>query len=444
MDGDKMTLTKELNHYIKRNIAASVGLSIYILIDTIFISMTGGSIGMAVLNLSLPLFSLFNCLGMLLGVGGAAYYSLNKLTHPERVETLYSEIIIFAVIIGFLIAFGINLFIHPLLRVLGGNAQTIPMAIPYVRILAFGAPFTICNYVSINFIRNDGNPTLTMMATLIETSSVVVVDWLLIFGIGLHMEGAALAGIFSPVCSLCVLTRHRHFADRRLHWHWVVPKLTTIGHAARLGIAAFLNELSTGVSIYVFNIVLLKLAGNYAIAAYGVISNIAIVTVAIANGVALGVQPIASREYGIHHFKNVRLALKHGLKITVVIAIMSFIILSVFRTPVASIFNSHHQALMMKYATAGLPIYFSSTTFTAINLLLILFLTAIDAASTSFSLSLLRGYIILLPMIVILGFTLGTHGVWAAVPVTELLTTIVGTLVVRNRLSALQNENEQV
>ena len=77
-----MTLTKELNHYIKRNIAASVGLSIYILIDTIFISMTGGSIGMAVLNLSLPLFSLFNCLGMLLGVGGAAYYSLNKISHP--------------------------------------------------------------------------------------------------------------------------------------------------------------------------------------------------------------------------------------------------------------------------------------------------------------------------------------------------------------------------
>lgn len=437
-----MTLTKELNHYIKRNIAASVGLSIYILIDTIFISMTGGSIGMAVLNLSLPLFSLFNCLGMLLGVGGAAYYSLNKISHPERVETLYSEIMIFALTIGFLIALGINIFIHPLLAILGADAQTIPMAIPYVRILAFGAPFTICNYVSINFIRNDGNPTLTMMATLIETSSVVIVDWLLIFGVGLHMEGAALAGIFSPACSLCVLTHHRHFDNRQLHWHWVWPRISTIGHAARLGIAAFLNELSTGVSIYVFNIVLLKLAGNYAIAAYGVISNIAIVTVAIANGVALGVQPIASREYGIHHFKNARRALKHGLKITVVIAIVAFIILSVFRTPVASVFNSHHQALMMKYAVAGLPIYFSSTTFTAINLLLILFLTAIDAASTSFSLSLLRGYIILLPMIVFLGFTLGLKGVWAAVPITELITTVIGFVVTHNRLSILPTDNE--
>lgn len=437
-----MTLTKELNHYIKRNIAASVGLSIYILIDTIFISMTGGSIGMAVLNLSLPLFSLFNCLGMLLGVGGAAYYSLNKISHPERVESLYSEIIIFAVAIGFLIALGINIFIHPLLRILGANAQTNPMAIPYVRILAFGAPFTICNYVSINFIRNDGNPTLTMMATLIDTSSVVIVDWLLIFGLGLHMEGAALAGIFSPLCSLCVLTRHRHFADRHLHWHWAAPKVSTIIHAARLGISAFLNELSTGVSVYVFNIVLLKLAGNYAIAAYGVISNIAIVTVAIANGVALGVQPIASREYGIHHFSNVRHAFKHGLKITITIAIAAFIFLTLFKTPIVAIFNSHHQAMMMKYALVGLPIYFSSTVFTAINLLLILFLTAINAASTSFSLSLLRGYIILLPMIVFLGFALGIKGVWAAVPVTELLTTIIGTIVTHNRLSIVPHKNE--
>lgn len=437
-----MTLTKELNHYIKRNIAASVGLSIYILIDTIFISMTGGSIGMAVLNLSLPLFSLFNCLGMLLGVGGAAYYSLNKISHPERVETLYSEIMIFALTIGFLIALGINIFIHPLLAILGADAQTIPMAIPYVRIMAIAAPFTICNYISINFIRNDGNPTLTMMATLIDTSSVVIVDLFLIFGLGLHMEGAAAATIFSPICSLCILSRHRHFAKRHLQWHWVFPKFTTIVQAARLGIAAFLNELSTGVSVYVFNIVLLKLAGNYAIAAYGIMSNIAIITIAIANGVALGVQPIASREYGTHHYMNVRQAFWHGLKITVIISLSLFLILTVFRTQVVSIFNTHHQAAMMRYAINGLPIYFTSAVFTAINLLLILFLTAVNAASTSFSISLLRGYIILLPMIVIMGFVFGVNGVWAAVPITELLTTVIGGFATHLCFSKFNNINQ--
>ncbi|MCG4640021.1 hypothetical protein L0N18_25055, partial [Phocaeicola dorei] len=76
---------------IVRNVTASVGLSIYILIDTLFISMAAGAMGFTVLNLALPIYSLFSCTVLLLGVGGAAYFSLNKIDHPERVKTLYSE-----------------------------------------------------------------------------------------------------------------------------------------------------------------------------------------------------------------------------------------------------------------------------------------------------------------------------------------------------------------
>ena len=97
-----------------------------------------------------------------------------------------------------------------------------------------------------------------------------------------------MAAVVSPATSLIVLSFHKRFPYRQLEWHWVWPRLKTLKTAAKLGVSACLNELSTGVSIYVFNMVLLKLSGNYAVAAYGVISNIAIVTVAIANGVALG------------------------------------------------------------------------------------------------------------------------------------------------------------
>lgn len=93
------------------------------------------------------------------------------------------------------------------------------------------------------------------------------------------------------------------------------PHLRNIWRSARLGVASALNELSTGVSIYFFNHVLLQLANNYAVAAYGVISNIAIVVLAIANGVALGVQPLASREFGKHEYKNVSMTLKMELSL---------------------------------------------------------------------------------------------------------------------------------
>lgn len=424
----------EVRHYVVRNVVATLGMSLYVLIDTLFISIAAGALGLTTLNLVLPLFNVFNGVGLLLGVGGATIFSLNKVLHPERIRDLYSQLIIFAATLGIVLAVLLNVFATPVVNFLGANDQTRRMAIIYLRICAWSGPLYMCNYISINFIRNDGNPTLTMKATLTETLSVIVIDWFFIFGCGLKMEGAALAVLFSPLISLIVLSRHRYFAGRQLQLHWARPQLANLGRSAKLGVAAALNELSTGVSIYFFNHVLLQLADNYAVAAYGVISNIAIVVLAIANGVALGVQPIASREYGQHHFTNVTTALKMGTLITLLLATISFVILVTFKLPIIEAFNTAHSAQLVSYARVGLPIYFTSTFFSALNLLFILFLTAINAARASFTLSILRGYVILLPAILILAALVGINGVWSAVPVTEFLVCIIASLLVRQRI----------
>lgn len=424
----------EVRHYVVRNVVATLGMSLYVLIDTLFISIAAGALGLTTLNLVLPLFNVFNGVGLLLGVGGATIFSLNKVLHAERIRDLYSQLIIFAATLGIVLAVLLNVFATPVVNFLGANDQTRRMAIIYLRICAWSGPLYMCNYISINFIRNDGNPTLTMKATLTETLSVIVIDWFFIFGCGLKMEGAALAVLFSPLISLIVLSRHRHFAGRQLQLHWARPQLANLGRSAKLGVAAALNELSTGVSIYFFNHVLLQLADNYAVAAYGVISNIAIVVLAIANGVALGVQPIASREYGQHHFTNVTTALKMGTLITLLLATISFVILVTFKLPIIEAFNTAHSAQLVSYARVGLPIYFTSTFFSALNLLFILFLTAINAARASFTLSILRGYVILLPAILILAALVGINGVWSAVPVTEFLVCIIASLLVRQRI----------
>lgn len=424
----------EVRHYVVRNVIATMGMSLYVLIDTLFISIAAGALGLTTLNLVLPLFNVFNGVGLLLGVGGATIFSLNKVLHPDRVKDLYSQLIIFAAGLGIVLAILLNVFATPVVNFLGADDQTRQMAIIYLRICAWSGPLYMCNYITINFVRNDGNPTLTMRATLTETLSVILIDWFFIFGCGLKMEGAALAVLFSPLISLIVLAHHRHFANRQLQLHWSRPQLVNLGHSAKLGVAAALNELSTGVSIYFFNHVLLQLADNYAVAAYGVISNIAIVVLAIANGVALGVQPIASREYGQKHFASVKTALKTGMIITLLLATISFIILLVFKLPIINAFNTAHSTQLVHYARVGLPIYFTSAFFSALNLLFILFLTATNAARASFTLSILRGYIILLPTILILAALAGINGVWAAVPVTEFLVCIIASLLVYQRI----------
>lgn len=436
-------IKREVNHYVFRNIMANIGQSAYVLIDTLFIAIAAGSLGLTVLNLALPLYNIFNATGLLLGVGGATYFSLNKVNHPEKVASVYSQLMIFAFILGLIEIALIWLFLDPLLYFLGANQQTLGLARTYVGIMYISAPLYMCNYITINFVRNDGNPSLTMIATLTETTCVILIDWFFIFKLGLHMEGAALAVLFSPICSLLVLSAHIRFKKRQLVWRWVRPRLATLKTAAKLGIAPCLNELSSGVSVYVFNWSLLKLAGNFAVAAYGVVANIAIMTIATANGVALGVQPIVSREFGRRAKANARLAFLHGLKITVGIALTLTIVLITFRRPVIDLFNTEHQAQLLTYALHGLPIYFSSATFTAVNILMIIFLTAIRQSSMSFRLSVLRGYLILIPMIILMAYLFGVTGVFAAMPVTEVIVTVVGAIFVWNELQKLKvNEIE--
>lgn len=432
-----MSITAEVRHYVLRNVIATLGMSMYVIIDTLFISIAAGALGLTTLNLVLPLFNVFNGTGLLLGVGGATIFSLNKVMHPDRVRSLYSQLMIFAASLGIFLAILLNIFATPVVNFLGADNATRQMAITYLRIVSWSGPLYMVNYISINFVRNDGNPTLTMKATLTETLSVILIDWFFIFGMGLKLEGAALAVLFSPAISLAVLSFHRKFPHHQIEWHWVMPKLKNVWRAARLGIASALNELSTGVSIYFFNHVLLLLANNYAVAAYGVISNIAIVVLAIANGVALGVQPIASREFGMRHYGNVKTSLKNGLIITLSLAAISFIILIAFKMPIIELFNTAHSSQLVGYASVGLPIYFISVFFSALNLLFILFLTAIGSARASFSLSILRGYIILLPAILLLAKFAGINGVWAAVPLTEFIITCIGAVIIYQRLRQL-------
>lgn len=291
--------------------------------------------------------------------------------------------------------------------------------------------------MTINFVRNDANPSLVMKAALIGTVAVIFADWLLIFVCHLNMVGAAIAYSVEPVVSLIVLTNHRKFVKRRLEIHFHHLEGHFLRETCALGLSAALNELGAGVSVYFFNQALLHLAGNYAVAAYGIISNLAIVFNAMANGVALGVQPVASREIGVHHVTKAKQSYNQGLLICLGIAIIGYIIMIIFKNPLISAFNSQHQVMVAKYASVGLPIYFSCLPMLNINILTTLFLAGTNTPRSSFTISLLRGYLLLIPMILFMAKFFGVNGVFAAVPVTELCVLVISFILLRIRFKNL-------
>lgn len=115
------SIQAEVRHYVFRNVIATLGTSLYVIIDTLFISIAAGALGLTALNLVLPLFNVFNGIGLLLGVGGATIFSLNKVMHPERIKDLYSQLIVFAASFGIILALLLDIFAVPVVNFLGAD-----------------------------------------------------------------------------------------------------------------------------------------------------------------------------------------------------------------------------------------------------------------------------------------------------------------------------------
>ena len=430
-------IKKELTGYIIRDVFSSLGLSIYILADTYFIAYAVGPIGLAALNIDLPIFNLFNGLGLMLGIGGATIFSINKSKRPEKSRSIFTQVLSFGILLGLIImALGL-IFIHPLLHLLGANHETLTPSLTYLRIILIGSPLFIINNLVLSFVRNDSNPHLTMIATLSQSLFVIIFDYLLMFPLHMGMMGAAMATICSPIVSLLILTQHRHHPQRLLTLQHLTLRFKPTFKAIQLGFPSFLTEMSTGVSIFVFNIVILHLSNNYAVAAYGIIANILLVGLSLFNGVAVGVQPIVSREFGKHHWDNVKTSLKIGLLSALGIAVGLYLVLIGLKLPIIEIFNHEHNQQLIRYASAGIPLIFISFFFSSMNIVNNLFMTAIAQPRLSFFVAIMRGYIVLIASVLVLSSLFGLTGVWVSVPLTEILIFIMGMLITRNLLKTI-------
>ena len=186
-----MSLTKQYFKYVSQNIFGLLGTSCYILADTYFISQAAGTSGVA-----------------MLGLGAATRYAILRAQGDERSERYFSNALLWALV--FALPFMLAGIFCPevLLRFMGGDAEIVALGVGYARIFLLFTPFFMCNYIVSAFVRNDGDPSLAMVATLCGSLFNVVFDYIFMFPMGLGLPGAALATAVSPVLSIAICSRH--------------------------------------------------------------------------------------------------------------------------------------------------------------------------------------------------------------------------------------------
>ncbi len=417
-----MNLTKQFFKYVSQNIFGLLGTSCYILADTYFIAQAAGTDGVTLLNLCLPIYNLIFAFGSMIGLGAATRYAILRAQGDARAQRYFSNAIFSVCILA--VPFMLVGVFRPdgLLRLMGGDADIVALGMNYARIFLMFTPFFMCNYVVASFVRNDGDPSLAMVATLSGSLFNVVFDYIFIFPMGLGLPGAALATAISPILSIAVCSAHFIKKSNTITFVRKAPSVRLLAQSCQLGISGFVGELSSGVTTTVFNFLLLRLAGNVAVAAYGVVANFALVATAIFNGVAQGAQPLVSQCYGKNEMAGARKLLLLGCGTALGLAALLYGVVFGYTDALTALFNSENSALMAEFARSGMRIYFVGYFFAGCNIVAAGYLGAVNRPAEASITSLCRGMVAIVVCSLVLSALFGMNGVWAAFPVSEAIT----------------------
>lgn len=421
-----MSLKQKFIHYVSANMISMIGLSLYILADTFFIAKGMGAHGLTALNLALPVYNLISGLGMLIAIGGAAQFITYKSTENNHdANNVFLHGLVLVLIFGVLFIFTGIAFSSELATILGANKAIHSMTSTYLKFVMIFAPAFMLNNVLSAYTKNDGDPHLAMIGMLAGSLFNIVFDYIFIFPLHLGMLGAVLATGFSPVVGILVLSTRFINHKSTIHLEHMRFKMNLVLKTFTLGFPSLINEVSGGIVMLIFNYLILHIAGNIGVAAYGVIVNIYLVIVALFNGIAQGVQPLMGECYAKGDHADLEKVRYHAIILGAVIAFIVYLLMFVFNSPVVSAFNSEHNSALQSLAESGLILYFIAPIFASYNIITIMYLISINQPLPAQLVTLLRGIIILIPAALILSTTIKMTGIWLTLPLTELLTALI-------------------
>lgn len=280
-------------------------------------------------------------------------------------------------------------------------------------------------------MRNDGAPNISMAAMVTGSLSNVVLDYIFIFPLNMGIFGAVLATGFAPIISIGVLSIH--FWKKRNQFHFVRCNIMLIEMKGIClsGIPSLITEVASGVVMIIFNMIILKLQGNIGVAAYGVIANISLVIISIYTGIAQGMQPIMSNGFGSGNQKKVNRILKYGMVLMVCLSIGIYLGIFFGAAPLTAIFNSEGNAMLQKIAEQGMKIYFLACPFAGFNIILSVYFTSTDCPLPANIISILRGFLVIIPLTFFMAAIAKMTGVWLSFPLTECCVAVAGFLMAR-------------
>lgn len=426
-------MIKQFFQYVLQSVAGMLGISVYILADTFFISKYAGANGLTVLNLVLPVYGLLYAIGAMIGIGSATRYTIRKSGGEKEIDFYFTGSLMWSAIIS--IPFILLGVFAPkqVLWVMGADAAIAELGKSYLRIVLIATPFFMINYTFTAFARNDNAPTVAMCGALLGSLFNIIFDYIFMFTLGLGLAGAALATAFCPGVTMLVCTTHFLGKHNSVGFKWKLPSMKALLSCCQLGVSAFVGEITSAVTTMIFNVLILRIAGNTGVAAYGVVANISLIAMSIFNGISQGAQPLISSRYGGGRKKDVKMLLRLDIIVSLIVEIVILVSIWMFTDTMIGIFNSEGNETLLYYAHDGMRLYFLGYLFAGINIVLVGYFSATDRGALAFIASILRGALAIAVCAIVMSRLWGINGVWMSFLASEIITFLVILIISRRK-----------
>lgn len=419
------SITKQYRHILIPTVIGMLSNSLYCLVDVYFISIGSGSIGLAALNIAMPIYTLYSAIGSLLGVGGATLISIAQGSCDQRLkDRSFTLSMVLMFICGAFISLCGTVFVERFAYLLGASDELIVPTVLYTRpILITAIPF-VMTYAISTLLRSDGNPKLAMAAVMVGNFSNIILDYIFVIVFHMGIAGASIATAISPLITVTIASLH--FVSKRNTVHFVKDfyDLPTMKRMLSAGMGSGIMEISAGVVIVIFNAVILVVGKEQALAAYSIITNIAYVAKGALVAFAQASQPLIASGYGAKKMDTVHQAWQISLRYTLIFSILLYLLFLLFPDQIAGIFASKDLSLIA-LAANGICIYFSALVFMGINTVMMNYFQSIEEGRLSTIIALVKGFVFVLVAMSLFVPWLGLRGVWLVVPAAEMGSSLV-------------------
>lgn len=417
-------MIKEFLKYALPSVLAMFVSSLYTIIDGIFVGQGVGDSALAAVNIVMPFTIMLFGIATMFAVGGGDLVSKNiGANNKENAVKIFRQVFKFLLILSVTISLISVIFSETIVKILGATDALVVLASTYLRYYSL---FCIPNLVGIalnSFVRNDGRPKLAMVSTLSGAVTNIILDYIFIFPLGLGIKGAAIATGLGQIVTIAILLPHFIMKKGILTFGNVKIESKVVKEFINIGFPSFFAEVTFSIIIFFMNLALVKSGGELALSAFAVINYITTNSYMVLLGLAIGVQPLLSYNYGAKNSEKMLKFYSITMKSSFIINIIFIAVCFIFGRNIISIFTS--DSTIVNIAYLGLNLINFAFIMVGFNLTSTIYYQAINMPSISNIFCLCRS-ILLLPIILfILAKLFGLNGIWVSLFISELLTFII-------------------